>query len=122
MERLKFARQLRVGQTDAEQRLWRHLRNRQLSGLKFRRQQPLGPYFADFYCHDCKLVIEVDGGQHLESAVDAIRDAWLKASGYRVLRFWNHDVLQQTDAVFEAIYQATRSAPSPPAPLPGGEG
>ncbi len=122
MERLKFARQLRVGQTDAEQRLWRHLRNRQLSGLKFRRQQPLGPYFADFYCHDCKLIIEVDGGQHLESALDARRDAWLKANGYRVLRFWNHDVLQQTDAVLEAIYQATRSAPSPPAPLPKGEG
>ncbi|WP_342244376.1 endonuclease domain-containing protein [Pseudomonas sp. OTU5201] len=128
MERLEFARKLRTQQTDAESLLWRHLRNRQLSGLKFRRQQPLGPYFADFFCHEHKLIIELDGGQHLESSVDTRRDAWLAASGFRVLRFWNHDVLQQTDTVLEAIWFAAQVAaapakpPSPPAPLPEVEG
>ncbi|MCO6058613.1 endonuclease domain-containing protein [Pseudomonas sp. MOB-449] len=114
MERLEFAKRLRAEQTDAELWLWRHLRNRQLSGLKFRRQQPLGPYFADFYCHALKLVVELDGGQHLESLSDARRDAWFAANGYCVLRFWNHDVLQQTDAVLEAIWLATQNL-SPPA-------
>ncbi|WP_028628984.1 endonuclease domain-containing protein [Pseudomonas sp. D(2018)] len=128
MERLEFARRLRVEQTDAERLLWQHLRNRLLSGLKFRRQQPLGPYFADFYCHEHKLVVELDGGQHLENPVDSRRDAWLVTNGYRVLRFWNHDVLQQTNAVLEAIWLTTQEPelsikpPSPLAPLPPGEG
>ncbi|MDA8486695.1 endonuclease domain-containing protein [Pseudomonas resinovorans] len=127
MERLEFARQLRVEQTDAERTLWHRLRNRQLAGTKFRRQQPLGLYFADVYCHELKLVIEIDGGQHLDSAHDNTRDAWLNKQGYRVLRFWNHDVLGQTDVVLEAIWRVISEskhadAPSPPAPLPRGEG
>ena len=127
MERLEFARRLRKEQTDAERALWHRLRNRQLAGMKFRRQQPLGVYFAYFYCHELKLVIELDGGQHLDSVDDAVRDAWLTGQGHRVLRFWNHDVLKQTDVVLEAIWRVIAEsrhtdAPSPPAPLPEVEG
>jgi very-short-patch-repair endonuclease len=127
---LDFARELRHRMTDAEALLWRPLRNRQLAGVKFRRQHPFPPYVLDFYCHDHKLVVEIDGGQHNEDAGqrhDARRDAFLAEHGLRVLRFWNHDVLQQTEAVLEAIFQAiveqrSPSSPSPPAPLPEGEG
>lgn len=128
MERLEFARKLRAEQTDAERVLWHRLRNRQIADLKFRRQQPLGNYFADFYCHELKLIVELDGGQHVESAGDAERNAWLSNQGYRVLRAWNHEVLCQTDAVLEAIWLAAREMahgaepPSPPAPRPPGEG
>ncbi|WP_298188320.1 DUF559 domain-containing protein [Metallibacterium sp.] len=125
-----FARELRRRTTDAEALLWRLLRNRHMAGAKFRRQHPLSPYVLDFYCHDAGLAVELDGGQHNEAAGrrhDARRDAFLAQKGIRVLRFWNHEVLNQTEAVLEAIYAAvgqasSRVEPSPPAPLPAGEG
>ena len=103
------ARALRHGQTDAEALLWRHLRSRQLPGLKFRRQHPIGPYVADFACIEIGLVIELDGGQHAEEAAernDARRACAMAAAGFATKRFWNHDVLQQTAAVLDAIAHA----------------
>jgi very-short-patch-repair endonuclease len=112
------ARQLRRDQTDAEQRLWAKLRDRQLGGAKFRRQHPIGPFVADFCCPQRKLIVELDGGQHAEDvAADQKRSRFLEAQGYRVLRFWNHDVLKGTDAVLERIAEAL-SDPHP-CPLPG---
>jgi very-short-patch-repair endonuclease len=98
------ARRLRRGSTDAERRLWRHLRSRQLEGAKFVRQFPIGPHVADFACRTAHLVIELDGGQHSPDA-DAARTEIIEAFGYRVIRFWNNDVLQNTDGVLEAIRQ-----------------
>ena len=98
------SRALRRNQTDAEARLWHRLRDRRLSGHKFRRQVPLGPYFADFACMEKKLVVELDGGQHVEQAEqDTARSAFLHAQGFTVLRFWNDQVLRQTEAVLEEI-------------------
>ena len=97
-----LARDLRQQMTDAERFLWSRLRRRFL-GAKFRRQVPLGPYIVDFACMRSKLVIEVDGGQHLENLADAARDRWLAENGFRVLRFWNHEVLQNLDGVLERI-------------------
>ena len=102
----QYARQLCQRMTDAEQLLWHHLRNRRLDGHKFRRQHPIGPYIVDFVHLQARLIIEADGGQHLASQRDPQRDAWLQAQGYRVLRFWNHDILQQPDTVLAAIWQA----------------
>jgi very-short-patch-repair endonuclease len=96
---------LRFNLTEAEQRLWYHLRAPRFMGLKFKRQKPIGPFVADFICLELGLVIEVDGGQH-GGASDARRDAWFKANGYHVLRFWNNDVLIQTEVVLESIRQA----------------
>jgi very-short-patch-repair endonuclease len=112
------ARQLRRDQTDAEQTLWAHLRDRQLCGAKFRRQHPVGPFVADFCCPQRKLVVELDGGQHAaEVAADQKRSRFLEVQGYRVLRFWNHDVLGNTEAVLERIVEVL-SDPHP-CPLPG---
>ena len=100
------ARALRRQQTEAETLLWKHLRSRQLLGLKFRRQHPIGPYFADFACIDIGLVIELDGGQHADdsaAAQDAARALCMAAAGFTTRRFWNHEVLQQTAAVLETI-------------------
>ncbi|BBA35440.1 uncharacterized protein sS8_3503 [Methylocaldum marinum] len=100
----QLARALRKQQTDAEKLLWSRLRNRQLQGCKFRRQQPIGPYIADFLSLEPKLIIELDGGQHTEQQEqDNQRTRYLQALGYRVLRFWNHEVLNDLDAVLEAI-------------------
>ena len=100
------ARQLRRDQTDAEQRLWARLRDRQLYGAKFRRQHPIGPFVADFCCAQRKLVVELDGGQHAEEAAsDEKRSRFSEVQGYRVLRFWNHDV-QNTKALVERIAEA----------------
>lgn len=104
--RTQRARDLRANMTDAERRLWQGLRGRQLGGYKFRRQIPIGPYIVDFACLEARLVIEVDGGQHLGSAEDQARDAWLMSEGYRVFRFWNHEVLLQTTDVLERIWNA----------------
>src|SRR4051794_9730961 len=89
------ARSLRKNATEAEQRLWRHLRGRYLEAFKFRRQRPVGPYIVDFICMECGLIVEVDGGQHAEvrKSYDEQRDAYLHRHGYRVLRFWNNDVM-----------------------------
>jgi len=110
------AKQLRSTMTDAERRLWYRLRAHRFGGLKFKRQAPIGPYIVDFICFECKLIIELDGGQHSDNANDSRRDAWLTSEGYRVMRFWNNDVLKRTNAVLELIAQAV----SPPevTPLP----
>jgi len=92
--------------TDAERKLWLALRDRRLAGFKFRRQVPVGPFIVDFLCYHARLVIEVDGGQHAESTRDARRDQWLAANDFRVLRFWNNDVLTQTEVVLETVYEA----------------
>jgi len=101
------ARQLRLDQTDAEQRLWLRLRNSQLKGFKFRRQYPTGPFFADFFCQEAKLVIELDGSQHAdESEQDERRSAFLREKGYTVLRFWNHEVSSELAEVVQRITDA----------------
>ena len=98
------SRALRSNQTDAEARLWHHLRDRRLAGHKFRRQVSLGPYFADFACTEKRLIVEVDGGQHADQSVqDEQRSAYLRELGFTVLRFWNNQVLRETDAVLEEI-------------------
>ncbi len=91
------ARHLRKQSTEAEKSLWRQLRNRQLAGHKFRRQAPLGKYVVDFLCYERSLVIEVDRGQHqLKTEADEERTNWLETQGYRVVRFWNNQVLGET--------------------------
>jgi very-short-patch-repair endonuclease len=100
---LTRARGLRHSMTDAEHALWRILRNRQFVETKFRRQVPVGPYIADFLCFEARLIVEADGGQHAESRHDAVRDAWFAAQGFRVLRFWNNDILQNPEGVAIAI-------------------
>jgi very-short-patch-repair endonuclease len=100
---IRIARRLRVNQTDAETVLWNRIRNRQISGNKFVRQQPVGNYVCDFVCRKRLLIIEVDGGQHSDSAADAIRDQRLIAEGFRVLRFWNNDVLGNLEGVLATI-------------------
>jgi adenine-specific DNA-methyltransferase len=109
------ARSLRRDQTDAERVLWQHLRNRRLLGCKFRRQHPIGPFFVDFVCLELMLVIEIDGGQHaLDIERDAERTAYLGSKGFSVLRFWNNQVLSETESVLEKIYQVLRGhSPSP---------
>jgi len=98
------ARALRSQMTDAETLLWQHLRGRRFQGFKFRRQRPLGPYILDFVCLEVGLVIEVDGGQHAEAQTyDEHRTTFIEKQGLRVIRFWNHDVLNQTAAVLEKI-------------------
>jgi very-short-patch-repair endonuclease len=96
------ARKLRRASTEAEMRLWSHLRARQLENAKFVRQFQIGPHVADFACRDAHLAIELDGGQH-DAAADAPRTQIIETFGYRIIRFWNHDVLQNTDSVLEAI-------------------
>jgi very-short-patch-repair endonuclease len=119
------ARRLRQNATDAEQLLWQHLRSRQLNGLKFRRQATVGPYIADFLCVEARIVVEADGGQHSE-VKDSARTQFLQSRGFRVLRFWNHDILENVDGVLTIIAAAARQEemkiPSPN-PLPqAGEG
>jgi len=101
-ELVSHARELRRNLTDAESLLWRELRMRTL-GVKFRRQVPIGSYIVDFACLQRRLIIELDGGQHLESAADAERDRWLRTQGFRVLRFWNNDVFRNLQGVLETI-------------------
>ena len=103
-----YARALRRNQTDAETALWRSLRNRTL-GCKYRRQKPIGPYIVDFVCIQHRLLIELDGGQHFESASDALRDQWFASHEYRVMRFWNHDVLGNLEGVLEQIQRSSSS-------------
>ena len=103
---IRLARGLRVNQTDAETALWNRIRNRQIDGHKFARQVPIGKYICNFVCREKQIVIEVDGGQHADSAADVVRDRYLVDEGYRVLRFWNNDVLQHTEAVLDVIFEA----------------
>jgi very-short-patch-repair endonuclease len=111
---------LRRDTTDAERKLWWHLRRLPAGGSHFRRQATIGPYFVDFACHAKRLVIELDGGQHgeeLHVQRDLRRDAYMRTNGYRVLRFWNNDVMQNIEGVLELIAEAM-SAPLPPTPDP----
>jgi methionine--tRNA ligase beta chain len=128
---LNFARKLRSEQTDAEQLVWSLLRDRRLAGAKFRRQHPIATagknYVLDFYCDELKLAIELDGGQHQENRTkDEERTGLLSQLGIKVLRYWNNDVLSQTDSVLESIWNmvnemtSTPTTPSPPTPLPKG--
>ena len=120
-----IARRLRRDQTDAERVLWFRLRDRRLAGWKFRRQAPIDRYVVDFVCADARLIVELDGGQHTERAEqDAARTAILQSMGYLVLRFWDNDVLANTDGVVETILNTLQQqAPEPPHPdpLPSGE-
>jgi very-short-patch-repair endonuclease len=113
--------------TDAERRLWSVLRGRRCDDYKFRRQVPVGRYVADFICYEHRLIVEVDGSQHDESARDKTRDAWLASQGFRLLRLWNRDVLLDTDGALLSILAALQELPHPPrsrsAPSPArGEG
>ncbi len=104
------ARQLRKNPTEAERLLWMHLRYRQMGGHKFRRQQPIGTFIVDFVCFEKKLIIELDGGQHSQQVdYDTTRTEWLESKGFRVLRFWNNQVMQETDAVKSVILEALES-------------
>ncbi|CDX13645.1 conserved hypothetical protein [Mesorhizobium sp. ORS 3359] len=94
--------------TEAEDRLWQELRGRRLDNIKFKRQVPMGRYVADFVCAEARLIVEIDGSQHAESRHDQERDAELKARGFRVLRFWNDDVLKELDAVCDTIIAYVR--------------
>ena len=117
MDQRQFTKNLRQNMTDAELLLWKHLRAHRMGDQKFRRQQPLGPYIVDFVHFAQRLIVEADGGQHAGAAHDAARDAWLQSKGFRVLRFWNNDILLRTDAVLEDIWAALHlQAPSPPLP------
>ena len=109
MDSHSFARHLRQRMTDAERCLWLHLRDRRLQGFKFRRQHPLGPYVLDFVCLEARLVVEADGGQHQANQHDSQRDAWLQANGFVVLRFWNNDILSNTQGVLEVLSQTLQA-------------
>jgi very-short-patch-repair endonuclease len=98
-------RQLRRDATDAERRLWSALRDRRLRGYRFRRQHPIGRYIVDFACTEHRLIVEADGGQHAESDGDRRRTAWLESEGWRVLRFWNNDILSNASGVAETIFR-----------------
>jgi very-short-patch-repair endonuclease len=109
------ARGLRRDSTIAEARLWNRLRDRAVANCNFVRQEPIGPYVVDFVCRARRLVIEVDGGQHATDPRDAVRDRWLNEHRYRVLRFWNNEVLQNIDGVLQTIAAALDAA-TPPHP------
>ncbi|MDD5058138.1 MAG: endonuclease domain-containing protein [Sideroxydans sp.] len=116
------ARSLRREMTDAEKLLWRNLRLKQFAGYKFRRQHPIGDYIVDFVCLEAKLILEADGGQHADHVEsDAIRTHWLEAKGFRVMRFWNNEVLKNIEGVKFAIwnYLSGIQPPSQPSPCQG---
>jgi very-short-patch-repair endonuclease len=104
--------------TDVERRLWYRLRAHRFSGLKFKRQVPIGPYVVDFANLRAKIVIEVDGGQHADNRRDEIRTRFLGTQGFRILRFWNNEVLQSTDEVLEIISRAIQQSSCAPSPGP----
>ena len=108
---LPLAKRMRKEPTEAESRLWSLLRAGRTAGAKFKRQEQIGDYIVDFACFGSRLIIEADGSQHANNPQDLNRDNWLRAQGFRVLRFWNNDILLDTDAVAGAIHEAvTRSA------------
>jgi very-short-patch-repair endonuclease len=121
MDQKDFAKALRQNMTDAERLLWKHLRAHRLLGHKFRRQQPIGPYTVDFVHFAAGLIIECDGGQHNESTTDSQRDAWLREQGFQVLRFWNQDILNNTESVLTHILTSLTPL-SPRGRGAGGEG
>jgi len=101
---VNLAKSLRKRPTDAEKRLWRHLKSKQINGLKFRRQEPIGTYIVDFVCFEKRLIIELDGGQHAsQQAQDQERESWFMSQGFITLRFWNNEVLANIEGVLEVI-------------------
>lgn len=119
----QLSKNLRKNLTKAEIKIWRHLKNRAMAGFKFRRQCPIGPYIVDFVCLEKMVVIEIDGGQHADQLKkDARRTAYLKSRGFEVLRFWNNEVLVDTDVVLSTILTVLVNSPSSPTLLPKGEG
>ncbi len=119
-------KKLRTHMTNTETRLWQRLRARQNAGFKFRRQHPFLDYVLDFVCLERRLILEVDGGQHQDCEADRARDRRLQEAGFFIMRFWNNQVLQETDAVVEAIWTALQEesgegaslmTPSPPRPV-----
>jgi very-short-patch-repair endonuclease len=122
-DKVKFSRRLRSNLTDAEKLLWKHLRLKQLDAFRFRRQHPLGEYVVDFACIEAALVVEVDGGQHSERREqDALRSNGLAAQGFRVLRFWNNEVLQNIEGVMYQIRAALSVRANPHPNLPPRKG
>jgi very-short-patch-repair endonuclease len=116
-----FAKRLRRNQTDVEKNLWMALRSRQINHLKFRRQVPLGKYIVDFVCFEKRLIIELDGGQHADAKdYDQERTNWLELQGFKVVRFWNNDVIENIEGVLTRIIELT-ALPPHPNPLPRGE-
>ena len=117
------SRELRTNATPAERLLWQHVRNKKLADARFNRQVPIGPFICDFVARGPRLVIELDGGQHgLAQSSDSNRTAFLKQRGYRVLRFWNNDVLENVEGVLAVIVEALKGRPSPnPSRGAGGE-
>ena len=109
---IKFAKAMRHQPTNAEAIIWTALRGARLQGCKFKRQQPIGVYIVDFVCFECELVVEIDGGQH-DVSEDLARTSWLQSQGFRVLRFWNNEVIERKDDVLESIIRALREYPSP---------
>ena len=108
------SRELRLNATDAERKLWAQLSARKIAGVRFNRQFPIGPFICDFVSRTAKLVIEVDGGQHaIDVEKDRSRTAYLQAQGYRVIRFWNNDVLDRIEGVVTEIERALANMPSP---------
>lgn len=108
-----FAKSLRKRPTDAERILWKHLKAKKLKGLKFRRQEPIGKYIVDFVCYEKGIIIEVDGGQHsIDKERDHERDIWFRDEGFKVIRFWNNDVLSNTEGVLTAIMTSFLESPS----------
>ena len=121
IDQRNFAKGLRKNMTDAERLIWKHLRAHRLSGEKFRRQQPIGPYVVDFVHFGARLIIECDGGQHNESTYDRRRDTWLQKQGFRLIRFWNHEIMNETESVLTTIF-TTLTPLSPCGRGAGGEG
>jgi len=107
-----FAKNLRKNATDTEKYLWKYLKGNQLEGFKFCRQQPIGKYIVDFVNLERKIIIELDGGQHLNNEKDKVRDEWLKEQGYSVLRFWDNDIFNNVEGILEIIREKLLS-PSP---------
>lgn len=113
------AKRMRHEPTEAEQRLWSMLRASRTNGAKFRRQEQIGDYIADFVCFKARLIVEADGSQHAESASDQKRDEWLMSQGFRILRFWNNDILSNLDGVAETIRAELESPLPNPSPVEG---
>jgi len=122
-----LAKELRKQSTDAERVLWKYLRAHRMAGYKFKRQVVIEPYIVDFMCLGARLIVEADGGQHLDQVDDDLkRSIFLESLGYKVIRFWNHEILVDTSTVLEQIHSYLIEAPGPslrsPRPSPGGRG
>ena len=110
------AKQMRLNPTEAERKIWYALRDNRFAGYKFRRQEPIGRYIADFVCYSPRIIVEVDGSQQIENTHDQLRDRWFESQGFIVLRFWNADVLSGLEGVLTAIGEAIKSHPAPGTP------